>query len=199
MVGSTVDRYDCPAKFGLETIIEGATVPARFENLTTPSTFASSPIDEYFTTPEDLPEPEAVVQCKVKVAAAVTFVGGALQVSVVCCRCNKKCSDAFKTSCNRSPSQLFLALTRLGFVTIYLSEAMTRGFTTGCAIHVFSSQVKSVFGISIPSYYGPWKLIYVSDPRDLSSAELSTLRRKLTNVVYHEQIRILHCIFLAVQ
>ena len=41
---------------------------------------------------------------------------------------------------------------------------MTRGFTTGCAIHVFSSQIKSIFGLNeqVGSYAGPWKLVYVS-------------------------------------
>lgn len=55
-----------------------------------------------------------------------------------------------------------MGLLRLGFVTIYLSESLTRGFTTGAAMHVFTSQIKHVFGISTGTYNGAFKLVYVS-------------------------------------
>lgn len=58
-------------------------------------------------------------------------------------------------------NQLGMGLLQLGFLTIYLSDPLTRGFTTGAACHVFTSQVKHVFGIKVKRYSGPLKLIYV--------------------------------------
>ena len=43
-------------------------------------------------------------------------------------------------------SQLVMGLTRLGFITTYLSDPLISGFTTGAACHVFTSQIKHVFG-----------------------------------------------------
>ncbi|XP_041347224.1 solute carrier family 26 member 6-like [Gigantopelta aegis] len=56
--------------------------------------------------------------------------------------------------------QLVLGILRLGFLTTFLSDPLISGFTTGAAIHVFSSQVKSAFGVRIGRYSGPFKLIY---------------------------------------
>ena len=58
--------------------------------------------------------------------------------------------------------QFAMGLLRLGFVTIYLSDPLTRGLTTGAAIHVATSQIKHVFGIRVHGYQGPLKLVYVS-------------------------------------
>jgi len=55
-----------------------------------------------------------------------------------------------------------MAVTRLGFVTVYLSDPLISGFTTGAACHVFTSQIKHVFGIETGRYSGVFKLIYVS-------------------------------------
>lgn len=56
--------------------------------------------------------------------------------------------------------QLLMGVTRLGFVTVYLSDPLISGFTTGAACHVFTSQIKHVFGISTKRYSGAFKLIY---------------------------------------
>ncbi|ELU06319.1 hypothetical protein CAPTEDRAFT_122476 [Capitella teleta] len=72
--------------------------------------------------------------CAIEVASALTFTGGLMQIG--------------------------MSFLHLGFVVIYLSEPMTRGFTTGCSIHVFSSQLKGIFGVSIPRHSGALKLIY---------------------------------------
>ncbi|CAH1802534.1 unnamed protein product [Owenia fusiformis] len=56
--------------------------------------------------------------------------------------------------------QLAMGLFHLGFVTAYLSDAVLSGFTTAAGFHVFTSQVKDIFGIKIGRYSGPWKLIY---------------------------------------
>ena len=42
-----------------------------------------------------------------------------------------------------------------------MSEAMLSGFTTAAAVHVFSSQVKHVFGVSVPGSTGVLKLVKV--------------------------------------
>ena len=54
-----------------------------------------------------------------------------------------------------------MGLLRFGFVVRYLSVPLTRGFTTGCAMHVFTSQIKDVLGIEVDRYSGPLKLVYV--------------------------------------
>ena len=46
---------------------------------------------------------------------------------------------------------MILGIFRLGFVTTYLSEPFISGFTTGAAIHVFSSQIATIFGVKGPS------------------------------------------------
>jgi len=54
-----------------------------------------------------------------------------------------------------------MGLFKFGFVTIYLSEPLTRALTFGASIHVFSSQIKHVFGVKVGRYSGPFSLIYV--------------------------------------
>ncbi|CAG5134604.1 unnamed protein product, partial [Candidula unifasciata] len=56
--------------------------------------------------------------------------------------------------------QVFLGAMRLGFLTTFLSDPLISGFTTGAAVHVFSSQVKSAFGVTVQQYSGPFKLIF---------------------------------------
>ncbi|XP_041349983.1 solute carrier family 26 member 6-like isoform X3 [Gigantopelta aegis] len=56
--------------------------------------------------------------------------------------------------------QLLMGFFRLGFVAVYLSDPLVSGFTTGAACHVFTSQIKHIFGVKIGRYYGPLKLIY---------------------------------------
>lgn len=51
---------------------------------------------------------------------------------------------------------------RLGVLSFLLSECLVSGFTTGCAIHVFTSQVKDLLGIELPRIDGNFKLIKVS-------------------------------------
>uniref|UniRef100_A0A8C6S9I9 Solute carrier family 26 member 6 n=1 Tax=Neogobius melanostomus TaxID=47308 RepID=A0A8C6S9I9_9GOBI len=72
---------------------------------------------------------------RVKVAAAVTFLSGIFQV--------------------------LLGLVQFGFVVMYLSEPLVRGYTTGAAIHVIVSQLKYTFGISPTRFSGPLALIYI--------------------------------------
>ncbi|CAF3556212.1 unnamed protein product [Rotaria sordida] len=46
--------------------------------------------------------------------------------------------------------QLILSFLRLGFLAIYLTEPFISGFTTGAALHVFTSQIPLIFDIKAP-------------------------------------------------
>ncbi|XP_060593517.1 prestin-like [Ruditapes philippinarum] len=56
--------------------------------------------------------------------------------------------------------QLLMSVFRLGFITVYMSDALIGGFTTGVTCHVFTSQVKHIFNVKLKSYSGIFKLIY---------------------------------------
>ncbi|XP_068128780.1 prestin isoform X2 [Hyperolius riggenbachi] len=71
---------------------------------------------------------------RVKVAVAITLLSGLIQVC--------------------------LGLLRFGFVAIYLTEPLVRGFTTAAAVHVFISQLKYLFGIKTKRYSGPLAVIF---------------------------------------
>ncbi|GMR59614.1 hypothetical protein PMAYCL1PPCAC_29809 [Pristionchus mayeri] len=57
--------------------------------------------------------------------------------------------------------QFVMALSRLGFVTAYLSDPLVSGFTTGAAVHVLMSQVNKVFGVKMPRHSGMGMIIYM--------------------------------------
>ncbi|XP_071408772.1 prestin isoform X1 [Pithys albifrons albifrons] len=56
--------------------------------------------------------------------------------------------------------QLCLGFLRFGFVAIYLTEPLVRGFTTAAAVHVFTSQLKYFLGIKTSRYSGPLSVVY---------------------------------------
>ncbi|KAK3606362.1 hypothetical protein CHS0354_041998 [Potamilus streckersoni] len=56
-------------------------------------------------------------------------------------------------------TQFALGLLRLGFVTTYISDALVGGFTTGTAVYVATSQVKTLLGIKIPRADGLFQII----------------------------------------
>ncbi|XP_045165867.2 solute carrier family 26 member 6-like [Mercenaria mercenaria] len=56
--------------------------------------------------------------------------------------------------------QLLMGVMRLGFMASFMSDPFISGFTTGAAIHVFSSQIKHVFGVHVNNHYGPFALVY---------------------------------------
>lgn len=58
--------------------------------------------------------------------------------------------------------QLVMFLLRLGAVSSLLSETLVSGFTTGAAIHVFTSQVKDLFGLRLTPTTGYFEIILVS-------------------------------------
>ena len=57
--------------------------------------------------------------------------------------------------------QLAMAILHFGYVTVYLSDSIVQGFTTGCAIHIITSQIPTLLGIKIPTVQGQSKVIKV--------------------------------------
>ncbi|CAL4108342.1 unnamed protein product [Meganyctiphanes norvegica] len=56
--------------------------------------------------------------------------------------------------------QIVLGMLQLGVLSVFLSDMLVSGFTTGAAIHVMTSQIKYIFGIKVARYNGPLKIIY---------------------------------------
>jgi MFS superfamily sulfate permease-like transporter len=56
---------------------------------------------------------------------------------------------------------LAMAILHFGYVTVYLSDSIVQGFTTGCAIHIITSQIPPLLGIKIPTVNGQSKVIKV--------------------------------------
>jgi MFS superfamily sulfate permease-like transporter len=57
--------------------------------------------------------------------------------------------------------QILMGALRLGFISAYLSDQLVAGFTTGVAVHVFSTQVYSVLGVKQPQYGGRLAIFYI--------------------------------------
>ncbi|KAM8966847.1 anion exchange transporter [Pelodytes ibericus] len=72
---------------------------------------------------------------RIGVAAAVTFLGGIIQLS--------------------------MSFLHLGSATILLSEPVVSSMTTGAATHVVTSQVKYLLGIKMPYISGPLGMFYI--------------------------------------
>lgn len=52
---------------------------------------------------------------------------------------------------------------RLGVISSLLADSLVSGFTTAAAMHVFTSQIRDLFGLSdLPRRRGAFKLILVS-------------------------------------
>uniref|UniRef100_A0A5S6R137 STAS domain-containing protein n=1 Tax=Trichuris muris TaxID=70415 RepID=A0A5S6R137_TRIMR len=54
---------------------------------------------------------------------------------------------------------LVMGMLRLGFVSVYLSDQLVGGFTTGIAVHVLSTQVPALFGLVVSSHQGAGQLL----------------------------------------
>jgi len=74
-------------------------------------------------------------KCQIGVAMAVTFMVGVIQIA--------------------------LGILRCGFVTIYLSDPLTRALTMSAAIHVATSQIRHMFNVGMGRPSGPLKLVYM--------------------------------------
>lgn len=82
--------------------------------------------------------------------------------------------------------QLLLGILSFGFITIYLLDPLTRALTAGAAVHVFTSQIRHVLGISVESFHGPLKLIYV----------YIALFKKITSINFASLVMAIICIII---
>ncbi|BFZ14917.1 hypothetical protein BsWGS_17956 [Bradybaena similaris] len=94
---------------------------------------------------------EQEIAYKISIAATVAFVTGLIQIG--------------------------LGLLQVGFVTTYMGDSLVSGFTTGAALHVFTSQVKYVFGISIPRFPNLFQIIntYIAIIGKITETNVATL------------------------
>ncbi|XP_062558686.1 solute carrier family 26 member 10-like [Armigeres subalbatus] len=73
--------------------------------------------------------------------------------------------------------QLIMYVGRLGVISFLLSDALVSGFTTGAAIHVLTSQIKDLLGISLPAQSGNFEVIntYIAIFTDITKANWATI------------------------
>lgn len=57
--------------------------------------------------------------------------------------------------------QLVMGIFKLGSLSLLLSPELVSGFTTGAAVHVFTSQIKNLLGVSLTRRSGIFKIILV--------------------------------------
>lgn len=57
--------------------------------------------------------------------------------------------------------QICLGLLKFGFVTIYLSDPLTRALTMAAAVHIVTNQLGTMLGLSLGNFSGPLALFYV--------------------------------------
>lgn len=74
---------------------------------------------------------------------------------------------------------------RLGIISTLLSETLVSGFTTGAAIHVFTSQVKDILGIQLIPIVGNFKLIkdYIQIIEKLSAINYAALTISIITII----------------
>ncbi|XP_046730298.1 solute carrier family 26 member 3, tandem duplicate 2 isoform X3 [Silurus meridionalis] len=57
--------------------------------------------------------------------------------------------------------QLGMGLLQIGFIVIYLSDTLISGLTTAAAVHILVSQLKFIFGLTVPGFSGPFSIIKI--------------------------------------
>jgi len=77
---------------------------------------------------------------------------------------NLDCTGYMKASC---VSQVVIGILQLGFITMFLSKPLLSGYTTGAAMHVFTSQVKHITGLEkrLEIAHGPFWIPKVTSAR----------------------------------
>ncbi|CAK6959982.1 prestin [Scomber scombrus] len=82
--------------------------------------------------------------------------------------------------------QFIFGLLRFGFVAIYLTEPLVRGFTTAAAVHVVVSQLKYLLGVKTQRFSGPLSAIYSVNAvfSDITSTNITTLILGLVCLVF---------------
>ncbi|XP_038597097.1 prestin isoform X1 [Tachyglossus aculeatus] len=88
------------------------------------------------------------------------FPGGMNSTNSTEVRDNLRVKVAMSVTLLSGIIQFFLGVLRFGFVAIYLTEPLVRGFTTAAAVHVFTSQLKYLLGVKTKRHSGPLSVVY---------------------------------------
>lgn len=90
--------------------------------------------------------------------------------------------------------QMFLGLLRFGFVAIYLTEPLVRGFTTAASMHVVISQLKYLLGVETQRFSGPLSAIYSVKAvlSKITSTNVTTLLLGLACIVFLYVIKVIN-------
>ncbi|XP_030575683.1 prestin [Archocentrus centrarchus] len=90
--------------------------------------------------------------------------------------------------------QIVLGLLRFGFVAIYLTEPLVRGFTTAASMHVVISQLKYLLGVETQRFSGPLSAIYSVKAAlsKIRSTNVPTLLLGLACLVFLYVIKVLN-------
>lgn len=74
---------------------------------------------------------------------------------------------------------------RLGIISTLLSETLVSGFTTGAAVHVFTSQVKDILGIKLVPIVGNFKIIkdYIQMVEKMSDINYTALTISIITII----------------
>uniref|UniRef100_H3CHQ0 Solute carrier family 26 member 5 n=1 Tax=Tetraodon nigroviridis TaxID=99883 RepID=H3CHQ0_TETNG len=90
--------------------------------------------------------------------------------------------------------QLAFGFFRFGFVAIYLTEPLIRGFTTAASVHVCVSQLKYLLGVRTRRFSGPMSVIYsiVAVVSDIASTNVVTLIFGLVCLIFLYAIKTLN-------
>nr|XP_046234399.1 prestin isoform X2 [Scatophagus argus] len=90
--------------------------------------------------------------------------------------------------------QFVLGLLRFGFVAIYLTEPLVRGFTTAASVHVVVSQLKYLLGVKTKRFSGPLSVIYSVKAvvSDITSTNVATLILGLGCFIFLYVVKVLN-------
>ncbi|XP_013884866.1 prestin [Austrofundulus limnaeus] len=90
--------------------------------------------------------------------------------------------------------QIVFGLLRFGFVSIYLTEPLVRGFTTAAALHVVISQLKYLLGVKTERFSGPLSAIYslIAVFSQITSTNITCLLLGLACLVFLYGIKVLN-------
>ncbi|XP_017294236.2 prestin [Kryptolebias marmoratus] len=90
--------------------------------------------------------------------------------------------------------QIVFGLLRFGFVSIYLTEPLVRGFTTAAAMHVVISQLKYLLGVKTKRFSGPLSAIFSLKAvfSQITDTKIACLLVGLASIVFLYGVKVLN-------
>jgi len=81
--------------------------------------------------------------------------------------------------------QASLGLLRLGSLAVLLTDCLVSAFTVGASLHVFTSQLRHLLGLALPTISGPGRLLltYLALGRHLTATNLVSLALSLASIL----------------